>query len=249
MHWQKVYQIPEASRQAKGRAIVNLIQLDAGEKLNAVVPITSFDPAKYLLFATKNGVVKKTSLEDYSRPRQGGIIAVTLDEGDELVNVLVTDGKQQVILASRNGMAVRFDESDVRPVGRASRGVRGITLKEDDIVIAMVLGDDTKTLLTMTENGFGKRSPVSDYRLISRGGSGVINIQCSDRNGKVVSVCSVTDDDEAMLVSQNGIIIRTSCAGISCIGRNTQGVRVMKLHDGDKVVAATRVVGEKQDVV
>ena len=249
VYWQKVYQIPEAGRQAKGRAIVNFIQLSPGELVQAVVPVKEFNSSHYLFLATRKGTVKKTELEAYSRPRQGGIIAVTLDEGDELVNACITTGNDQIILATKHGMAVRFHEENVRPMGRGATGVRGITLKGDDVVIAMVIADDKQDLLTVTEHGYGKRTLVSEYRLINRGGSGVINIQCTERNGNVVSVCSVTEEDDLMLISKDGILIRMACKGVSQIGRNTQGVRLMRLREEDTVIATTRVISEQQDIV
>ncbi len=246
VHWLKVYNIPEGSRQAQGKAIVNLLELKDGARVTACIPIQKFKVDQYILMATKNGVVKKTSLAAYSRPRAGGIIALTLDEGDALVNVVLTEGEDHIMLATRNGMAVKFSEKDARPIGRTSRGVRGVKLRSDE-VIGMMKVDESKAVLTITENGYGKRTAAKDYRLINRGGVGVKNIICSERNGKVVAVKSVTDDDEAMFISQNGIIIRTSCKGISIIGRNTQGMRLMKLRAGDKVVAAARIAGEEDE--
>ncbi|MBW2971433.1 DNA gyrase subunit A, partial [Candidatus Woesearchaeota archaeon] len=236
VYWLKVYEIPLASRQAKGKAIVNLVGLKQGEHIRAFVPVMEFDDQHYLLMCTKNGTVKKTSLEAFSRPRKGGIRAVTINEGDGLVDVVLTDGSMNVIIATRNGMAIRFSEGDVRPMGRSAAGVRGVALKDKDYVIGMVIAEDEKTLLTVTENGYGKRTAVSEYRFIRRGGVGVKNIICSERNGTAVSIRSVTDDDEVMLMSQNGIIIRTPVKQISVIGRVTQGVRVMRLDDGDKLM-------------
>ncbi len=244
VHWIRVYDIPEASRQAMGKAIVNLVNLQEGEKVTARIPIKAFDGTHYLIMATKNGTIKKTSLASYSNPRNGGIIAISLDEGDSLIEVKLTDGNQEIIVATRNGNAVRFNENDVRPTGRSSQGVRGIRLSKDDYVVGMVVAKDDKALLTVTENGYGKRTAISEYRLISRGGSGVINILCSDRNGKVSSIASVLDDDEIMLVTKKGITIRTSVSQISIIGRNTQGVRLIKLDDGDKLVGMAKIVKE-----
>jgi DNA gyrase subunit A len=246
VHWLKVYQIPEGSRQAQGKAIVNLLDTDPKNVINSFVRVKKFEKGKYLLMATKGGIVKKTDLMAYSRPRAGGIRAITLNDNDEVVNVVLTDGNKQIMLATKKGMAVKFHEKNARSIGRTSRGVRGIKLKKDDQVIGMVLANDNKTLLSITENGFGKRSRISDYRLINRGGSGVINIQCSDRNGGVVNIKSVTDDDQVMFISKNGIIIRTACSGMSVIGRNTQGFRLMKLKPDDEVVATAKIVGEEQ---
>lgn len=245
VHWLKVYEIPEGTRQAKGKAIVNLLNLEPNVQITAAIPIKQFKENNYLLMATKNGTVKKTSLIAYSKPRAGGIIAITLDPGDYLINVLLTDGTKEILLATRNGLAVRFHESQARPIGRSGMGVCGISLKGDDYVIAMVDVDPQKTILTMTENGYGKRTAVEEYRLINRGGIGVINIQCSERNGPVVAVASVTEEDDIMLISQSGITIRIPAKGISVIGRNTQGVRLMKLEDTDKVVACAKIAREE----
>lgn len=241
VYWLKVYYIPEASRQAKGKAIVNLLNLDKDERVTACIPVKKFDE-RFLIMGTKKGIVKKTDLIAYSNPRRGGIIAITLDENDNLINVKLTDGTKQIILATKNGAAVRFRESDIRATGRSAQGVRGIRLRENDEVIGMVVADDEKSLLTVTENGYGKRTKVIDYRLISRGGSGVRNIICSERNGKVVSINSVSDDDDVMFISQKGIIIRVPVSDISVIGRATQGCRLMRLEEGDKVVATTKIV-------
>ncbi len=246
VHWLKVYHIPESSRTAKGKAIVNLLELQEGESITAMIPIRFFNEDHFLVMATKRGVVKKTALVEYSRPRKGGIIAINLDEGDVLVDVVMTDGSQNLLIATKKGQAVKFDEKDARDIGRSARGVRGISLKGEDEVVGMVLAGDNKTLLTITENGYGKRSELSDYRLIRRGGSGVINIMCSDRNGDVVAVKSVTENDELMLVSKNGILIRVPARDISVIGRNTQGVRLMRLEDGDKVMGAAKIVNEEK---
>ncbi len=247
VYWLKVFQIPEASRIAAGKAIVNLVNLEPGERINAIVPVKEFDDEHNLALVTKKGTVKKTTLSAYSRPRQGGIIAVTLEENDELVNALLTDNDKEIMIATHNGMAARFHESDARPIGRTAKGVRGIMLKGDDYVVGAIIAKPGKAILTITENGYGKRTTIEQYRLIKRGGVGVINIQCSDRNGKVVGVKSVNEDDDIMFISQHGIIIRTSVHGISMIGRNTQGVRLMKMRSDDKVVAAARIIKEDEE--
>ncbi|MBI2143113.1 DNA gyrase subunit A, partial [Candidatus Woesearchaeota archaeon] len=242
VHWLKVHEVPEASRYASGKAIVNLLRLRENEKITAFIPVKEF--AGNLVMITKNGTIKKTGLSAYSNPRRGGIIAITLEEKDELINVVATSGSQQLIVATGNGLAVRFDEQDVRPVGRSAKGVRAIRLKGSDSVIGMVVADESKSLFTITVNGFGKRSPVSDYRLISRGGSGVINIQTTDRNGPVAAIASVTGDDDIIAISKKGNIIRVAAQGVSEIGRNTQGVRLMKLDEGDSVVSLAKVPKE-----
>ena len=247
VHWLKVYNLPEASRQARGKAIVNLLELQNDEIVTAFVPVRNFDSQSYLIMATRKGTVKKTELMAYSNPRKHGIVAIKLEQNDELINVELTDGNQQIILATKNGNAVRFEERNVRPTGRSAQGVRGISLKDNDEVIGMVVASDEKTLLSVTENGYGKRTSIAEYRLINRGGSGVINIQCSERNGKVVSICPVTENDDIIFISKNGIIIRVPATDISVIGRNTQGVKIMKLEENDKVVAAVKVPRENSE--
>ncbi|RMF55522.1 DNA gyrase subunit A [Candidatus Woesearchaeota archaeon] len=245
VHWLKVFRIPEGSRQSKGRPIVNLLELEKEEKITAHIPIKEFDESHFLMMCTRKGIVKKTPLKAYSRPRKGGIIAITLDKDDYLMGVKLTDGTKQVMLATRKGRAIKFHERDVRPMGRSAHGVRGIKIREsDNEVVDMIIADDNKTILTVTENGYGKRTKISEYRLISRGGVGVINIICSQRNGNVVSVKSVEDDDGIMFISKKGIVIRTIASEISVIGRNTQGVRLMRLSQGDKVVSAARIIKE-----
>ena len=241
VYWLKVYNIPEAARISKGKPIVNLIKIEPDEKIQAVIPIRDFDDKHYLLFATKKGLVKKTKLNAYSRPRQGGIIGINLNEGDEVVEVILTDGHQKILIASSNGQAVKFFEADARPVGRNSYGVRGIRLGKEDQVVGMIIAKDDKTVLTVTENGYGKRTIIEEYRLISRGGKGVRNIICSPRNGRVVGIRAVKDDDELMVVSKKGILIRVPVRNISVIGRNTQGVRIMKLDQGDCVVSIAKI--------
>jgi DNA gyrase subunit A len=244
LHWMKVYKIPDASRQSMGKAIVNLLELEADEKVNAIIPVREFDDKHYLIMATRKGTIKKTNLAEFSNPRKGGIMAINLDSenGDSLINVLMTDGTKNIMLATKNGQAALFDEQDVRPTGRQSQGVRGIKLDKDDEVMGMIIADPDKQVLTLTENGYGKRTATEEYRLISRGGKGVRNILCSERNGKVVGILAVKDDDEAMLISRKGILIRTECSQISSIGRNTQGVRLMKLSAGDKAVSMTKIM-------
>ncbi len=243
VYWRKVYKIPETSRYSKGTPIVNLVEVEKDELISAVIPVKEFKEDQYLVFSTKKGLVKKTKLKSYSRPRKGGIWAINLREGDDVVDVVKTDGQEQLILATKRGMAVRFHETDVRSVGRNSMGVKGITLKKkDDEVIGMVVADTSKTLLTITENGYGKRTEIEEYRLINRGGSGVINIKTTKRNGNVVKIKTVTEEDELMFISEEGQIIRTSAKFISVIGRNTQGVTIMRLNKGDKLADAAKIV-------
>ena len=242
LYWQKVYEIPEGSRQSRGKAIVNLLELQEGEMVNAMIPVKEFAEDRYLLMATRAGTIKKTPLSEFRNPRKAGIIAVTLDEGDELVKVLLTDGNKEVVMVSKKGKAIRFFEEDVRPMGRAARGVRGMTIDgQDDEVVSMDLVDETTTLLTVTENGFGKRTEYSQYPAYRRGGKGVITIVTNIRNGSVSKVKSVAEYDELMFTSADGIIIRIPAKDISIQGRNTQGVRIMNLKPGDKVVGVARI--------
>ena len=242
VHWLKVYEIQEGGRQARGKSIVNLLRLGENERITAYVPVREFEG--FLVMATEKGIVKKTPLEEFSRPRKGGIISISLKQGDELIKVVKTKGKAKLIIATRNGRAIRFSENDIRSMGRSAAGVRGIRLKKDDYVIGMVKSRKDKTLLTVTEKGYGKQTPVLSYRLIKRGGSGVINIKCTEKNGKVVALKSMNPKDELILISKKGIIIRMKAKDISTIGRATQGVRLMKLSEGDEVVSAAKVIKE-----
>ena len=244
VHWLKVYMVPEAGRYAAGKAIINLLDIKE-EKIRAFIKVTEFTESDYLVFATRNGLVKKTSLAEYSNPRKGGIIALILRDGDGLISVKRTNGSNNLILATRDGMSVRFSEDGVRPVGRASMGVIGIRLSQGDELVGMAVAEESGTLLTVCENGYGKRTEVPEYRLQARGGYGVINIQATERNGKVVAVRSVREDDELMIVNSEGVIIRIPAREISVIGRNTQGVRLMKLAKGVKVVALDHVAKEQ----
>ena len=245
VHWLKAFQIPQASRYSKGKAIVNLLNLEEDEMVNTILPIYSFEDHHYLLFATKKGIIKKTSLLEFSNPRRGGIKAVSLKE-DELVQVRLTPGNLDFILATKNGLALRFNETDVRSVGRNASGVRGIRLRKNDCVIGMEVALTSATLLTVTENGYGKRTDVNEYRTIRRGGKGVISIQTKyiypdSKNGAVIGIKTIKDNDEVMLISQKGVIIRIAAKDIGIKGRNTQGVRLMKLAD-DKVKTLARVI-------
>jgi DNA gyrase subunit A len=244
LYWLKVYKIPDASRQSMGKAIVNLLELDADEKVNAIIPVKDFDDKHYLVMATKFGTIKKTNLIEFSNPRKGGIAAINLDDTikDQLVNVVLTDGSKDLMLATRKGIASRFNEEDVRPTGRTSQGVRGIKLDDEDIVIGMIIAENDYKVLTLTENGYGKKTDVTEYRRINRGGKGVRNILCSERNGNVSAILSVMDNDEVMFISKKGILIRTTCDQISTVGRSTQGVRLMKLSSSDKAINMTKIL-------
>lgn len=238
----KVHEIPEAGRQAKGTAIVNLLYIGGDEKITAVIPVKEFDSEQYLFMATRHGLVKKTSLDQYDTSRRDGIIAISLNDEDQLVDVKLTSGEEQIVLATKRGQAIRFPEEQVRPMGRNTRGVRGIGLATNDEVVGMETVRPDAYLLTVTANGFGKRTLLTEYRAQTRGGKGVINIKVNKRNGLVVAVQVVKNDEEIMMVSAEGIAIRFSAEDISKIGRATQGVTLMKLDQGDTVVAVARVL-------
>ena len=240
-HWLKVHEIPQGGRAARGKAIVNVLQLAAGEFVSAVMPVRKFEPDRYILMATKQGVLKKTQLTAFSHPRMGGIIALNLDDGDELIGVGQTDGSLNVFLGTRDGKAIRFPEEKVRAMGRSARGVRGIDLAKDDYVIGMEVVSPGDIILTATEFGYGKRSRVDDYRLTNRGGKGVINIKVTEKNGPVVGIRRVTEDDEFMLITTGGQLIRSRVQDVSIIGRATQGVRLIGVKEGDRVAALARI--------
>ncbi|MHC4321515.1 MAG: DNA gyrase subunit A [Planctomycetota bacterium] len=246
VYWQKVYDIPSASRIAKGRAIVNLLELGKDENVTSTIPVRKFDD-RQLVMATKNGIIKKTVLSAFGRPKKGGIISILLDSGDKLIGVKLTQGGQEIVLGTENGKAIRFSEEDVRCMGRATRGVKGIGLKGDDKVKGIVVVDKNATLLTVCENGFGKRTDYSEYSVQRRGGQGVINIKTSERNGKVVALMNVSDENELMMMTAKGMIIRAATNTIRSIGRNTQGVTLISLKAGDKVVSVAPVIGESED--
>ena len=236
VYWKKVYELPQASRTARGRPLINLLPLSEGERISAVLPIKEFDPELFVLMATRRGTVKKTSLAEYSRPRTSGIIAVDLADDDSLVGVVLTDGTQDVMLVGSGGKATRFNECEARPMGRNAHGVRGIRLGSGQEVIALISIDPERALLFATEFGYGKRTRVDEFPTHSRGGQGVIAIQTSARNGKVIGATTVSPDDEIMLITDGGTLVRTPVEGISVVGRNTQGVRLISLSDGEKLV-------------
>jgi len=246
VYWKKVYELPSYGRTAKGRSLANVVETQPEEKITAILRVESFDD-RFLVTATKKGLIKKTALEQYSRPRAGGIIAVGLEEGDSLVGVNLVRAGQSIVLGTRDGMSIRFEESDARAMGRSAVGVWGIRLEEGDAVCDMVVIDGTGTLLTVCENGYGKRTAVEEYRSQSRGGKGIIDIKTSDRNGKVVNLLAVKDEDEVMMITKDGQIVRTKCAEISVIGRNTQGVRCIALNEGDKLVSVARIPNEEPE--
>ena len=246
VYWLKVYDVPHFGRVAKGRAIVNLLNLAKDENVTSMIPIRKFDD-RQLVMATKKGIIKKTILSAFGRPKKGGIIAILLDSGDKLIGVKLAHGGQEIVLGTENGKAIRFSEDDLRCMGRATRGVKGITLKGDDTVKGIVIVDKNATLLTVCANGFGKRTDYSEYSAQRRSGQGVINIKTSERNGKVVALMNVSDQDELMMMTATGMIIRTSISTIRSIGRNTQGVTLISLKKGDKLVSVAPVIGGDDD--
>jgi DNA gyrase subunit A len=246
MYWKKVYELPQAGRGARGKPIVNLLPLEEGERINAVLPIREYETGKFIFFATANGTVKKTPLEDYSRPRANGIIAIDLRDDDQLVGVDITDGERDVMLFTNAGKAIRFNESNVRAMGRTAAGVRGIKLGAGQQVISLIIAAEG-CVLTATENGFGKRTAVDQYPRHGRGGQGVISIQSTERNGAVVGAVRVADDDEIMLITNGGTLVRTRVAEVSVLGRNTQGVKLIGLSKGEKLVGIERVAEQEEE--
>jgi DNA gyrase subunit A len=249
-YWLKVHEIPDVGPGGKGKAIANLVSMEEGEKIAAMVAVKEFEEDKFVMMGTRGGVVKKTTLSAFSNPRVGGIIAMGVEAGDAVIAVRVTDGTGEIFIGTRNGMAIRFPEDDVRAMGRTAYGVRGITLRDDDYVVAMEVVKPGGTLLSLTERGFGKRTEIEEYRVQSRGGLGIINIATSERNGQVVGIAYVQDEDEVLLITQQGMIIRMPTNDVRAIGRATQGVRLIDIEDEDKVVSVARLVekeGEPTD--
>ena len=247
VHWLKAYEVPTASRYAKGKAIVNLVRLAEGEKISTILPVAKFNDQECITMVTKKGVIKKTNLNEFANQRQGGIRAISLIENDELVAVELTPGTLDIIIATKKGIASRFNEKDVRAMGRSATGVRAIKLEEGDEVIGMQTTAEGTTLLTIKEDGYGKRTAIDEYRQIHRGGKGIINIKTEGTDDNVVGILMVKDDDEIIMMSQKGIVIRTAVKDISIIGRNTQGVRLMKTKEKDKVMTVAKVM--KSDIV
>ena len=246
VYYLKAYEIAESSRQAKGTAIINLLQLAAGEKITAVIQVKEFDPERYLFMATRKGIVKKTQLSEFSSMRKGGLIAVTLDEDDDLIGVKFTDGESYLMLGTRDGISIAFSEDDVRAMGRMARGVKGISLRAGDEVVGMDILTRNADVLTVTESGYGKRTPTEEYRSQTRGGKGLINMKITEKTGHVIGLKVVHDDQELMLITTEGIVIRTNISDISVIGRNTQGVMLMRTDTNDKV-ASMATIDQKND--
>jgi len=245
-YWLKIYELPQGGRATRGRPIVNMLQLEKGETIQTMIPVRQFDEKHYLLMVTARGQIVKNSLALYSRPRRTGINAIRIEEGDRLIDVKMTSGNQDVIIGTRNGMAIRFNERCVRAMGRYVRGVRAITLRGDDEVIGMEVCRPNATILTVCENGYGKRTRIDEYRLTNRGGVGVINIKTSERNGKVIAIKEVLDDEELIMITQKGMAIRCPVKNIRVIGRSTQGVRLIHLDPGDRLTGVARL-GEKDN--
>jgi DNA gyrase subunit A len=250
VYWLKVHEIPEAGRAAKGKALVNLLALKDDEKVTATLPVKEFREDQFVIMATRQGVIKKTELSAYGNPRQGGIIALTLDGGDKLIGVQITDGSREILLGTKEGIVIRFKEDEVRPMGRTAHGVRGITLEDQNVVIGMetITPDSTTAILTVTEGGFGKRTPVNEYRVQGRGGKGIISVKTTEKNGLAVGFLQVRDDDEIMLMAAMGKILRCKVNDIREVGRNTQGVRVLELEgDADRVVGVARIAEREEE--
>ena len=249
-YWLKVHEIPDVGPGGKGKAIANLVSMEEGEKIAALLAVKEFPESEgqqFVVMGTRKGVIKKTDLSAFSNPRAGGIIAMGVEEGDSVIAVEISDGKEQIFLGTRNGMAIRFEETDVRSMGRTAYGVRGISLRDDDEVVAMDVVREGGTMLTVTQNGYGKRTELEEYRVQSRGGVGIINIQTSERNGKVVGIAYVYDDDEVMLISQQGKILRMVTSDIRSIGRATQGVRLIGVEEGDQVVSVAKLAEKEEE--
>ena len=247
VYWLRVFEIPEMSRTSKGRALVNILRLRPSEVITGMIPVKEFEKESYLLMATAFGAVKKTSLGAFGRRGSGGIVALNLPKGDRLVGVRKTSGKEEVVLVTRGGKAIKFHESDVRPMGRSTAGVRGIRLAKGDSVVGMALVKDGAALLTVCRNGYGKRTRFEEYTLQRRGGQGLIDIRTTERNGEVVAGLDVCEDDEVMIMSEGGMIVRIPVASVSCIGRNTQGVRLVRVSEGDRVTAVAGVFADADE--
>ena len=246
VHWLKVYELPMASRTARGKPIINLLPLEKDEVINAILPVSEFNDEQFVFMVTSSGTCKKTSLTNFARPRKGGIIAIELRDGDKLVGVEITSGEHDIMLFSANGKSIRFKESDVRAVGRTAIGVRGIKLKDDEVV-SLIVAEQDSPILTATEKGYGKRTALDEYRAQARGGSGVISIKTSARNGKVVGAIQVTDEDEMMLISNKGTLVRARAADVSIIGRNTQGVTLINIAKGEKLVSVAKIAETNEE--
>ena len=245
----KGYEIPECSRTAKGTSAVNIIPLMSGERVSSMVKVSEFSDDSYLLMVTRNGTVKKTSMSEYANIRKTGVIAIIIDENDTLDTVLKTTGDDNIIIASHFGKAIKFNETDARPMGRVTRGVRGIRLEDDDYVVGAIIEQPDSAILTITENGYGKRTETNEYRVQARGGKGVGNYNITDKTGNVAAVAVTTGDEDVMLITSGGQVMRTSVGEISIFGRTTQGVRIVKLPDGVKVIDIALSEKEEEEII
>ena len=248
VYWLKVYEIPDVGPDGKGKAIANLVSMLPDEKIAALLAVREFEEGRFVVMGTRRGVVKKTDLAAFRNPRAAGIIAMGVEEGDAVIAVQPSDGQGEVFIGSRDGMAIRFPESEVRSTGRGAFGVRGIALRDDDAAVAMEVVTPGGTVLTVSENGFGKRTDLDEYRVQSRGGLGIINIHTTDRNGKVVGIAYVRDEDELMLITQQGKVLRTGARDVRTIGRATQGVRLIGVEEDDRVVSIARLAEREEDL-
>ncbi len=246
-HWLKVYEIPEGGRATRGRSILNLVQLDKGDSIRAYVSVREFDSNRFVVMVTEKGLIKKTRLDAFSNPRKTGIIAISLNEGDRLIDAKISDGADDIVIGTREGMAIRFNEQEVRDMGRNASGVKAITLDKNDKVVGMIVSKRKSTVLVVTENGYGKRTEIDEYRITRRGGKGVKTLKTSDKNGKMVDIKEIDDNDDIVIITEKGMIIRQHAKDLRVMGRNTQGVRLIKLNQGDKISAIARVVPEDEN--
>jgi DNA gyrase subunit A len=249
VYWLKVHEVPDVGPDGRGKAIANLVSMEEGERIAALLTTKEFEADKFVVMGTRKGVIKKTELSAFSNPRAGGIIAMGVEEGDAVIAGLISDGTGEIFIGTRDGMSIRFPETDVRSMGRSAFGVRGVSLRDDDQVVAIEVLQPGGTILSVTEQGYGKRTELSEYRVQTRGGIGIINIQTSDRNGKVVGIAQVTDDDELMLITQQGKILRMASKDIRTIGRATQGVRLIDIEGDDRAVSIARLVEKDDDEI
>jgi DNA gyrase subunit A len=241
-YWLKVHEVPDVVAAGKGKAIANLVSMQPDEKIASLLSVRELDtPERFIVMCTRKGTVKKTELASFSNPRAGGIIAIGIDEGDAVMSVQLSDGKSEIFIGTRDGMAIRFHEDDIRSMGRTAYGVRGISLRDDDEVVGMEVLRPGGTILTVTEHGYGKRTEIEEYRMQGRGGYGIINIQTSERNGRVIGISCVLEAEEVLFITEQGMILRTRATGISLIGRSTQGVRLIDMEDADRAVSFARL--------
>jgi DNA gyrase subunit A len=243
-YWKKVYEIPEGGRAARGRSLQNLVEKEKDEKITAFVTVKEFVDTKNIVMVTQNGTIKKTVLSAYSNVRRGGINALTIAPGDKLIEVKLTDGDNDIIIGTKKGMAIRFNEKEVRPMGRTATGVRGIKLSKDDIVIGLIVVKSSSTLLVVTDKGYGKRSSIDDYRITHRGGKGVITIRTGEKTGNLISMKEINDNDELVIITNGGMVIRLGVKKIRVMGRATQGVKLVNLKEGDSIADVARVISD-----